>query len=305
MSSKRLAFWLGSFCLGVTGIAAVDAAPFDRSRSAGDSVSIERDFVMTSAGQLHFRRAAPLDATADDAIPVLCLHQTPNSSQVFVEFMTELAKDREVFAVDTPGLGQSDKPLSQPALEDYAAAILEFLDANDLIEVDIVGYHTGASIAAELSSSSPTRVRRSLLVGLALFNDAERQRFFEQPWPKPREANGAHLLEEWQRSHQWRGAGQSDDSVERTFIEKISAGQEAWWVAAAVMRHDLGAALRKMPRAPLVVNSKDDLFDITPRVKQLRPDVDVVSLPDYGFGLFEVIPDTMADLARSHFDGNR
>lgn len=297
-------FRFGGILLCMASIALVEAAPFDRARIHGSAVTIERDFVMTGAGQLHFRRAAPSDPAASVAIPVLCLHQTPNSSQVFIEFMTELAKDRVVFAVDTPGLGQSDKPLSQPALRDYAQAMLDFLDAKDLAEVDIVGYHTGASIAAELGANSPTRVRRSMLVGLALFSEAQRQQFFEQPWPKTRAADGGHLLEEWQRSHQWRGKGQSDSSVERTFIEKISAGSEAWWVAAAVMGHDLEAALSKMPLAPLVVNSKDDLFEITPRVKTIRPDVDVVSLPDYGFGLFEVIPEFMAELARDHFDQN-
>ncbi len=278
------------------------AAPFDVARLGAAPVRVDRGFVRVSTGQLHYRRAAPIDATAATRAPVVCLHQTPNSSQIYVEFMASLARDRVVYAVDTPGLGESDLPATPPEISDYAIAIREFLDVLELPPVDLVGYHTGASIAAQLGSDAPERVRRLLLVGLALFNADERAGFFQQPWPKPRAQDGSHLTIEWERSFQWRGFGQSDDSVERTFIEKLSAGQTAWWPARAVMRHALAAAIENLERDALIVNTRDDLFEITPRVRALRPEFPLITDARHGFGVFEVRAATMAALARAFFD---
>ena len=279
------------------------AAPFDRSRIDSTLVRLERDFVTVGYGQLHFRRAEPAGAAGRSvANPVLCLHQTPSSSQVFVEFMGELASDRTVFAVDTPGLGESDLPEAPPDIEDYAKAIAEFLDAEQLTEVDIVGYHTGASIALELAARQPERIGSMMLVGLALFDDAERAAFFDNPWPKPRADDGSHLLDEWRRSTRWQGPGQSDDSRERMFVAKLAAGRTAWWGARAVMRHELEPRLRDSSHPLLVVNPNDDLVTVTPRARAVREDAAFVEFPEYGFGIFEVIPAELAALARKHFD---
>ena len=226
-STGRRSF-LQAACAGLTLTALpVAASPFDRSRHRRDAVVIRRRFADVAYGQLHYRMATPKDPDSATMRPVVCFHQTPNSSQVFVEFMGELARDRAVYAVDIPGLGESDLPSTPPDIEDYARAMREFLDALKLHQVDIVGYHTGASIAAVLANEAPERVSRMMLVGLALLNDDERSAFFNQPWPAPTEADGSHLMRSWQRSFGWRGPGQSDASVERTFIQKTAAGPDS------------------------------------------------------------------------------
>ena len=280
----------------------VAASPFDRSRIKRSGVAVRRGFADVEYGQLHYRMAVPKSADNATKRPIVCLHQTPNSSQVFVEFMAEVARDRAVYAVDIPGLGESDLPLSPPEIADYAHAMQGFLDALDLQEVDIVGYHTGASIAAELANAIPARISRMMLVGLALLNEEERSAFFEQPWPEPTEEDGSHLMRSWRRSFRWRGAGQSDASVERTFIQKTAAGQTAWWAARAVMRHDLAAALRLLEVPFFAVNPRDDLYDVTSRLRRVRPEVKIVDRGQYGFGIFEVAPADMSALATTFFD---
>ncbi|MEM1090901.1 MAG: alpha/beta fold hydrolase [Pseudomonadota bacterium] len=282
--------------------ASVTAAPFAQRRLGDAPVTISRGFQRVGYGQLHYRLARPLDAAAERRRPVVCFHQTPNSSQVFIEFMAELAVDRIVYAVDTPGLGESDLPAAAPDIEDYARAMGEFAAAQALEDFDVVGYHTGASIAAELARADNASIHAMLLVGLALFDPSEREGFFDQPWPKPITPDGSHLLDEWQRSHRWRGAGQSDRSVQRTFVEKIQAGDTAWWGARAVMRHDLAGALKAIKVPFTAVSPGDDLENITPRLTDLRPEVELVLLPELGFGLFEAEPELMARLARKTFD---
>ena len=301
-SNDRRRFILASSTILATALAPnATAAPFNQQRLDETAVKIERAFTAVDYGQLHYRVATPKDPTLNNHRPVVCFHQTPNSSQVFIEFMAQLAQDRVVYAIDTPGLGESDLPNSPPEVQDYAKAMSEFLHTHKLNDVDLVGYHTGASIAVELANMEPKRINKMMLVGLALFNQKERKDFFERPWPAPREEGGQHLITEWQRSHKWRGAGQSDASVERTFVEKISAGQTAWWGARAVMRHDLKAALIKNKTPALVINSKDDLFNVTPRVKEFKPDLELVTDAKHGFGIFEAQAKEMAQHARNFF----
>lgn len=278
------------------------AGPFDRERIGNADVSVERGFARVGYGQLHYRVARPTDPSQVAKRSVVCFHQTPISSQIYVEFMSELARDRIVYAVDTPGQGESDLPGTPPEISDYATAMIEFLALKDLDAVDLVGYHTGASIAVEVANGTEDAVQNMMLVGIALFDEKERQAFFDEPWPKPRAEDGSHLLTEWQRSQHWRGPGQTDESVARTFLQKLLPGDTAWWGARAVMRHDLAGALRQSAVPFVAVNSKDDLFQITPRVKEIRPEVEVVTYEDRGFGIFEVQPKVMAALARKTFD---
>ncbi|MEO0996084.1 MAG: alpha/beta fold hydrolase [Pseudomonadota bacterium] len=280
------------------------AQPAEPARIGHPDVTVTRHFAMTPGGQLHYRMAAPVDGAAAVRRPVLALHQSPNSSQVFVEFIGELARDRLVVAADTPGFGDSDKPREPPEIADYAEAMHALLDELGWREVDLVGYHTGASIATALAERDGDRIHALLLVGVALFNDAEADAFFERPWPPPGDFDADFVAREWQRSKRWQGPGQSDDSVRRTYLAKLGAGRNAWWGARAVFRdrERLAARLGRLRQPLLIVSPRDDLWDITPRAAALRPDARFETLPDHGFGVFEVIPDVFATLAREHFD---
>lgn len=288
-------------CVALKGSNAV-AAPFDPSRVNLETVNIERGFEAVNYGQLHYRRAVPKKKSDIKHRPIVCFHQTPNSSQVFVELMVELAQDRVVYAVDTPGLGESDLPSEPPEIIDYAQAMYEFLKVKRLRKVNVVGYHTGASIASELALLAPKRIKKMILVGIALFDDTEKAKFFEQPWPKPAKKDGSHLQPSWQRTFKWQGPGMSDESVIRSFIAKTSAGETAWWGARAVMRHDLAQTLSKITIPFMGVNPKDDLYEITPRLRDIRPDIEIVDKSDFAFGIFDADTQGMADLTRRYFD---
>ena len=97
---------------------------------------MRRHYLDYALGQLHYRRAEPA-AGLPRRRPVVCLHQTPTSSLEFEPLMRELAGDRVVVALDTPGYGGSDGPSQPQSIEFYAArcsveelkAMTEFLKA--------------------------------------------------------------------------------------------------------------------------------------------------------------------------------
>ena len=277
------------------------AANDDAQRVANPEVRLEREFVRAADLQVHYRMAYPVNFKHEQSRPVVALHQSPNSSQVYVEFMAELARDRRVYAPDTPGYGDSQGTREQPGIGDYANFMIAFADELGLQEFDLVGYHTGASIAVQWALQDQQRIQNLLLVGVPLLSDEQREGLAQNRWPQPQPIDGAMLQREWESSKKWQGNGQSDRSVERTFLAKIEAGQTAWWGPAAVAGYRLEHTLPRLQQRVTVVNPRDDLWETTPRARKLLPDAAYIELPDYGFGLWEAIPQPMADIARQAF----
>lgn len=281
---------------------AAQASPVDRDRIPPGGQEVTRHYATVDGLQVHYRAAKPAPGRGR-APTVFALHQSPNSSQVYVEFMALLARDRRVIAPDTPGFGQSDAPERQPAIADYARIMDGLAEQLGESEVDLVGYHTGAATAVEWALANPARVRRLWLVGVPAFNADERARLGASPWPNPAPLDAERVAAEWEGSKSWQGPGQSDASVERTFLAKLASGRTGWWGAAAVFDHDLLARLALVRQPVGVARPRDDLWDITSRVREVRPGLEVVDLPAFGFAVFEVAPERMAELAREEFPG--
>jgi pimeloyl-ACP methyl ester carboxylesterase len=266
---------------------------------AKPAVNLRRLYVDCRFGQLHVRSAFPSNGGFDELTPLVCLHQSPMSSRTFRHFLGPMATDRSVFAPDTPGFGESDPPASQPAIADYAGAMLDFLDQMRLRQVDLLGYHTGAAIAAEMAIAMPARVRRIVMVAVPVFEPAERAAFDAKPWPAPLAEDGSHLADEWQRSLRWRGPGVSIEQLAAGFAEKLRNGPQAWWGASAAVHWPAAERLPQVRQPVLVLRPRDDLWEHTPRARALLPQAQLRDLEDYGFGVFEVAPQVMAQEARA------
>ena len=83
---------------------------------------MRRHYMDYEGGQLHYRQAEPLSG-APRGTPIVCLHQTPTSSLEFEPLMRELATDRLVIALDTPGYGGSDGPDGPQGIDFYASIL--------------------------------------------------------------------------------------------------------------------------------------------------------------------------------------
>ena len=266
------------------------------------AVNLRRMYVDCRYGQLHLRSAFPSSGGFDELTTLVCLHQSPMSSRIFGSFIERMGTDRSVYAPDTPGYGESDPPAARPSIADYAGSVCDFIDQMRLREVDLLGYHTGAAIAAEVAITRPQQVRRLVMVSVPVFNEAEREAFRQAPWPVPAREDGAHLLEEWQRSLRWWGPGVSLQQLAEGFAEKLRNGPRAWWGANAAMGYDAAARLPLVTQPVLVLRPNDDLWEVTPRAGTLLRRAEFVDLPEYGFGLFDVASDVVAGHAREVLD---
>jgi pimeloyl-ACP methyl ester carboxylesterase len=129
---------------------------------------IRRRFADLAQRQVHYREAG-------EGPPLLMLHSSPGSSKQLEARIAALEPFHRVIAPDTPGNGDSlPLPVEAPTIADYAAALVEFLDAIGLRQVDVYGSHTGAHIGLQLAVLAPERVGKVVIDGIGIYSDAER-----------------------------------------------------------------------------------------------------------------------------------
>ncbi len=155
-----------------------------------------RGYVSTPLAQLHLRRYGPRDSTAR---PCLLLPEQPGSTALTRSLAAALATDRAVYAVDLPGIGESD-PLVTPDADHFVDALLAALDALGLTSVDMLAQFTAAPLALRLAARASNRVHALVLDGVSPPGSAARRALRKRYCPSiaPR-WDGAHLLSLWHR----------------------------------------------------------------------------------------------------------
>ena len=127
---------------------------------------IKKKYAETSGGQCHFRYME------GDGTPVVFFHQTPSSSLMYEPIMHELT-GMNMFAIDTPGFGQSFDPDHNPSISEYCAWLTEVMNKIGLKEYHLFGHHTGASMALQIAYDQPERAKSLTMVGAFLATNEE------------------------------------------------------------------------------------------------------------------------------------
>ncbi|MFN2098483.1 alpha/beta fold hydrolase [Altererythrobacter sp. MF3-039] len=263
---------------------------------------ITRRYIRGAFGQIHLRVAMP-DPEKITAPPLVALHQTALSGRMFDHFLPVMARDRMVIAPDTPGYGESDRPAERPPLEAYGDAILDALLREYGGPFDLLGYHTGAAIAADLAARRDM-VRKTVLVSMPYFGDERRNGLVEQI-DRPRGYNdeysedGSHLPPMWEGTFKARPEGQSWDDVARLVSEKQRAGRWGGWALLSALEIDLTEKLQSIDKPVLVIAPHDGLDPQSRAAAEVIPAAQLIELPDLAYGLFDATPERIADPARA------
>ena len=122
---------------------------------------IKKAYTEISMGQCHYRYKA------GDGIPMVFLHQTPSSSLMYEELISQLP-EYSCIAIDTPGFGMSDDISGNPSIEDYGKYFLEVLENLEIREFHLIGHHSGASIALSIENQRNDQVASLTLIGVFL-----------------------------------------------------------------------------------------------------------------------------------------
>ena len=235
---------------------------------------MRRAYAQTSCGQLHYREAG-------EGQPLVLLHMTASSSLMFGRALPLLAPHYRAIALDTPGFGASDPLPGVPTIPDYARALEEFLDALGLNQVDLVGFHTGASVGLELAVSNPERVGGLIVAAiLAVQDEEEAERWTElivQPWEP--DGRGEFL----QHVRWWLSMYVPPDDGEAYLAELVgtlAAGPSYYHAPAAVIAYDALGALGRLRTPTLFLSPvEDNLFQETCRAHAAAPGSAYVEIP--------------------------
>ena len=103
----------------------------------------------------------------DTGQPLVLLHGGSGSWNHWVRNVEVLSQNRAVWALDTPGLGDSALPPGAADADDLYHPLeqgLQLLFADQAL--DLVGFSFGGLVAGFLAAAYPTRIKRLVLVGI-------------------------------------------------------------------------------------------------------------------------------------------
>jgi pimeloyl-ACP methyl ester carboxylesterase len=215
---------------------------------------IRRAYVDVDGSQIHYRW---LEGAAET--PIVFLHQTASSSEMYEKVMRRLAGDRPQYAFDTPGFGQSDPPPPAPTVASYARTILAAARGIGVDRFHVFGHHTGASIGFELAVSAPDRIASLTMAGPP-YMDAEAREF----WTNKIEAmviqaDGRHVMGAWERAQ----ALDPDPDlavVHRETVDTLRAGPRWHEAYLAVFSYDMPARFSQVQCPVLMLSGKHDVL---------------------------------------------
>lgn len=272
-------------------------------------MSYWREYRTSAFGQLHVHRTRPSDRSVRPQkghAPVLCLHMTPYSGRVYRELLEQFEPDRAALAPDTPGYGASDPPGHAPSIEDYAACMAALVEDVGEGPVDILGYHTGSSIAVEIARMRPELVRSIALISVAAFPPEsldERRALFGASRAQEVDESGEYLLRRWGA---YRDNSMPDYPAALRalrFPDALLRPDVSWWGHQAVYDHPVRERLAEVEVPVLVLNPEDDLAQVTPRVRSVLGErSQYLDLPGWSHGLLQVRAFELAQLLRDFFD---
>ena len=253
-------------------------------------VKIRKSYVDCRFGQLHVRTAGK------DGRPLVCFHMSPYSGLHYEPFMREMAKSRLVICPDTPGYGGSDLSLEESAMEDYAGAMIDMLDAKGLDTVDLMGFHTGAFVALALARMAPERVRRLVLPGIPYAAPEERAKRLQMfSGDRPYFTEGGYVEKRWQMGLKGRGA-QPDDRFIALFAESMRTGVSGMNKGfAAVYRFDPDKAIANLDKPVFIPVPDEMLAESSRKAAKLFPDATLEEWPELRGDLFDVAADEVAE----------
>lgn len=255
-----------------------------------------RGYLDLPDGQLHYVRRDGVGA------PIVFLHQTASSSRMWARVMARLDAPGPLWALDTPGFGNSFDPSADPAMEDYVGWLGQAIDRIAGSDgVHLVGHHTGGSIALAFAVAFPGRVLSLTLFGPADLTEDERAHYAGRlgaPFRPGR--SGAYLLKNWEYLRVG-GADRDTQLLHREMIDMMRGWASRPHAYGAVWAQDVGAQLRAVACPLHLISSPDDmLFDRFGATCAVRPDARVTILS----GGANFAPDLVPDEVIAALDGS-
>ena len=212
-------------------------------------------------GQVHYRISAPEKHAMQPDL--YCLHPAPYSGIAYLGLVPHLSDERRVIAPDYPGYGGSDAHTLTPSVDEYADAMMAVIDAvSGETPVDLLGFHTGCLVGAELARRMPARVRKLCLIDAPAF-PPERSAELAQGFKTPVELSGdINCLERaWKMGVLSRLETQPIERAFEMFSETIRSGKAMNAAFYAAFTYPWAERLPEVKADTHVIATQSQLLD--------------------------------------------
>jgi pimeloyl-ACP methyl ester carboxylesterase len=287
----------GSLKLGIGLAAGASAARAARAAVPRNWIKppLLRGYAAGPYGLIHYR-----DVGAGR--PLILFHQAPMSSQQFTAAYP-LFKEKGIRAigVDMPGFGGSDVTPFVPKIEDWAKIYPALLDHLKIRRADVLGHHTGATVATEVTLQFPQRVRKLVIHGALMVTEPERAARLARVQESERKGHdykldGSHLSNRFAGVVRRYGDGADPKVITRFVTEEFSHTGPGWYGHNAAYVYDHGASLKRVRVPALLVNNTGDIvYELTNRLRSVRPDFAYAELQGGGVDIVDQQPQAWVD----------
>ncbi len=292
----------------LAGSGALAIAAMSPTLGVDNTIRTWRRYADCRIGQIHVAIAEPVARPTPAKPALVCLHRSPVSGIEFAAFQAVMATDRQVLCPDTVGYGGSDSVASQPAIEDYAAALADALIALGYGEggegaIDVVGSHTGALIAVALATSYPGLVRALVLPGVPLFPEADRPSLLQR-WGQPRPfiRDPGYVGRSYRDTVIDAADGLSPARRHALFTTQLRSGMDSHFGLVAAFRYDTENALARIRQPVLLPVLNETLGPNTRAAAAFIRNATLLDRPTLGSRAWDLQPERVASDCREFLD---
>lgn len=258
---------------------------------------IEKAYASISTGQVHVYRS-----TSRGERILVCLHPAPYSGLYYTTLMPLL--ERACIAPDYPGYGGSTPLESDPQIADYADSMLETLDALGITgSVDVLGFHSGCLVGAEIALRAPDRVGKLILCNVPFFDRATQATLRQTLSHQIKLTTSIESLEKsWDLAIRRRADGMGLERAFANYVEHLRSVPRDHLAFMAAFDYDCSGRFGKLDADVAVIATAGALREATFDAAAAIDGAELIEADDVGTGVFESGAERMAEILDSLLD---
>ncbi|MDY7019074.1 MAG: alpha/beta hydrolase [Chloroflexota bacterium] len=239
------------------------------------STNIQDSKIELPDGKMHY-------LLLGEGSPIVLLHSLASSVWSWAKVLEPLAQKHTVYALDTMGEGDSDKPCRDYTIEDYAQGVIDFMRAKGIIKATLIGNSVGAIFAAVVAVTEPTILEKLILVGCPC-RETEQEREDAMAATKASyDDRGIPLPFSLEDLSQYY-VHISPELQTKVNEDRAKAGMWAWKCRTAMTNFDIVPVLKKVEAETLLIfGEKDILRDKEKALNNHIRNSKLIIIPDAG-----------------------
>lgn len=231
-------------------------------------MTLQKGYSDGPEGQVHWRASGTSSGETRD---LYCFSPAPFSSVAFLNLIPELSTARRVIAPDYPGQGGSDGGGSTPTIEQYAASMIAVIkDLSGNGPVNVLGFHSGCLVAAEVKLQEPNLIDQVVLIDVPAFDPETRAKYLPMVGaPFEMTAERDAVSKAWDMAVTKRSETQTLDQCYALFADSVGNGPRMNATFNAAFTYDVEARLGALQDSVTVIATQSSLLEPSRRAVSL------------------------------------